>query len=312
MTDTTVVTDSWHSYPSVYALGHRALVDLFADDVIVEEKIDGSQFSFGVFDGVLRCRSKGQQIILDGPVEGMFKAAVATAIDLAPLLRDGWTYRAEYLQKPAHNALAYGRVPERHLIVFDINTDLEAYLTYEEKAAEAARIGLEVVPLIGAGRYTEPSEIYAMLARESVLGGQMVEGVVIKNYARFGLDKKVLIGKYVSEAFKEVHAKTWRIANPRKADIVDQIIERYATEARWQKAVQHLRDDGRLQSAPQDIGPLMVEVQADVEKECREEIAAVLYSWAWPQIKRRLSGGLPEWYKQQLLTSQFEEEQVAS
>jgi ATP-dependent RNA circularization protein (DNA/RNA ligase family) len=36
------------SYPSIYALGHRAIRELFDGPVVVEEKIDGSQFSFGV------------------------------------------------------------------------------------------------------------------------------------------------------------------------------------------------------------------------------------------------------------------------
>lgn len=53
--------DSWHSYPSTFALGHRAIADLLLDPVLVEEKVDGSQFSFGVFeqDGerVIRCRA---------------------------------------------------------------------------------------------------------------------------------------------------------------------------------------------------------------------------------------------------------------
>lgn len=39
------MTDSWHSYPSIYALGHRAIVDLLKGPVFIEEKIDGSQFS---------------------------------------------------------------------------------------------------------------------------------------------------------------------------------------------------------------------------------------------------------------------------
>lgn len=42
--------DSWHSYPSIFAIGHRALAELLLDPVIVEEKVDGSQFSFGLFD----------------------------------------------------------------------------------------------------------------------------------------------------------------------------------------------------------------------------------------------------------------------
>lgn len=304
------MNDSWHSYPSVYALGHRALKELFADHVIVEEKVDGSQFSFGIFGGVLRVRSKGQEIMLDGPIEGMFKRAVEVVRELAPVMRDGWAYRAEYLQKPAHNALAYDRIPAKHLILFDINTDHEAYLPYADKAAEADRLGLEVVPLLGQGTYSTPGEIAGLLARQSVLGGQLVEGVVVKNYARFGQDKKVLMGKYVSEAFKEVHKKKWGEANPGQKDVIDSLVERYKTPARWNKAIQHLAESGRLQHAPQDIGPLMVEVAADVEKEEIEEIKAALYAWAWPQIRRRVGGGLPEWYKQRLLDEQFGDAQA--
>jgi hypothetical protein len=42
--------DSWHSYPSLFAIGHRALAELLLDPVPVEETIDGSQFSFGMGD----------------------------------------------------------------------------------------------------------------------------------------------------------------------------------------------------------------------------------------------------------------------
>lgn len=42
-------SSSWNSYPQIYALGHRYLEDLLKDPVLVEEKIDGSQFSFGRF-----------------------------------------------------------------------------------------------------------------------------------------------------------------------------------------------------------------------------------------------------------------------
>jgi len=33
------------SYPSIYNLGHRYLGDLLDGPVVVEEKVDGSQFS---------------------------------------------------------------------------------------------------------------------------------------------------------------------------------------------------------------------------------------------------------------------------
>jgi hypothetical protein len=63
---------SWNSYPKVYNMGHAAIADLLLDDVLVEEKVDGSQFSFGVFEHpeqgrVLKCRSKWGEINVFAP-----------------------------------------------------------------------------------------------------------------------------------------------------------------------------------------------------------------------------------------------------
>jgi ATP-dependent RNA circularization protein (DNA/RNA ligase family) len=136
---------SWHSYPSIFTLGHRAIKDIFLDSVIVEEKVDGSQISFGKFDGVLRIKSKGKELDINHP-EKLFSIAVDIIKTLD--LQDGWTYRGEYLKSPKHNALFYDRVPKNHIIIFDINIDEENYLPYLEKVREADRIGLEVVPLL--------------------------------------------------------------------------------------------------------------------------------------------------------------------
>ena len=60
----------------------------------MEEKVDGSQFSFGRFDGELRVRSKGKEMVVDAP-EKMFQRAVDQAKFLP--LTDGWTYRGRGL-----------------------------------------------------------------------------------------------------------------------------------------------------------------------------------------------------------------------
>lgn len=300
--------NSWHAYPSIFAIGHRALAELLLDPVIVEEKVDGSQFSFGLFDHddgerVLHCRSKGAQLNIVAP-EKMFTEAVEVAKSLP--LTVGWTYRAEYLKKPKHNALAYDRIPEKHLIVFDINTDHEEYLSYQDKATECARLGLEVVPLVFEGMIESAEHFRSMIDRVSALGGQKVEGVVVKNYRRFGPDKKVLMGKFVSEAFKEVHASEWKAANPSRSDIVERLIDMLRTPARWHKAVQHLREQGQIEDSPRDIGLLIKEAKTDIEKECMELIAQKLAEWALPQIRRGVVRGLPEWYKDELVKRQFD------
>lgn len=298
--------ESWHSYPSSFAIGHRAIADLLLDPVTVEEKVDGSQFSFGLFnvdgDMQLRARSKGAQLNLVAP-ESMF--AEACEVVKALPLREGWTYRAEYLKKPKHNALAYGRIPKNHLIIFDINCGHEAYLSYADKRAEAERLELEVVPLIYSGLISNVEQFRAMLDHPSILGGQKIEGVVIKNYSRFGADKKILVGKFVSEFFKEMHVVEWKDANPTSKDIVGIITESLRTPARWQKAVQHLTEAGVIEGSPRDIGVLIKEIQEDVGRECAADISDKLYQWACKHIFRGVVRGFPEWYKERLLEQQF-------
>ena len=294
------------SYSSIFALGHRALgADFLAGPVLVEEKVDGSQFSFSVnADGVLSCRSKGAVVEVEEP-EGMFKAGVESAKALAPDLTPGWVYRGEYLQKPKHNTIAYARIPARHVILFDIDRGGQDYLDADEKRTEAGRLGLEVVPTFHEGPLASLDELKALLERDSCLGGAKPEGFVLKRYDRFGEDKKTLMAKYVTEAFKEVHGKEWKAANPSRMDVVQSLTVRYKTEARWQKAVQHLREAGTLDGSPKDIGALLREVPTDVRKECEQDIKDALFAYAWPHIQRGITAGLPQWYKDQLAQQAF-------
>jgi len=300
-----------HSYSSIYNLGHAALVELLKGPVIVEEKVDGSQFSFSKSEaGEISCRSKGAELNILAP-EKMFKRAVDTVQELAPLLLPGAVYRGEYLNSPKHNVLCYNRVPAKHIILFDISIGPEVYLTSANKEAEAARLGLECVPLLFQGVIIDPVALRTLLDCESVLGGQKIEGVIIKplNYDLFGRDKKVLLGKFVSEAFKEVHNKTWDAQHktPGTQDIITLLATQYGTAARWNKAIIHLKEKGLIENSLKDIGQLMKEIPEDVLKECEAEIAKALFDWAWPQLRRRLTSGLPDFYKEHLLKTQFEQ-----
>lgn len=300
---------SLRSYGSIFNLGHRALAELFNHEVIVEEKIDASQFSFGLINGELKCRSKGTQINMVAP-EGMFSKGVALVKELEPLLTPGYIYRGEYFNKPKHNTLAYTRMPNRGVMIWDIDTALECYLPPAEKAAEAVRIGLECVPLLFTGKVDDLTSLRRFLEMESILGGQKIEGVVIKPaaYNLWNMEKKLLIAKLVSEDFREVHSKTWSKEHGTQggADFVTQLASRYNTQARWQKARQHLMEAGGLLDDMRDMPKLLAEVPLDIELECKDEIKDALWAWAWPQLKRGLTKGMAEWLKEQLAKAQFE------
>ena len=298
-----------HSYPKVYNLGHMAIEDLLCGEVVVQEKIDGSQFSFmRTEDGLDLARSHHKPIDPHANEEKMFQHACETVRQKAGVLRPGWVYRAEYLQKPKHNTLAYDRTPKDYVILFDVDTGGERYLTQDELRTEAARIGLEVVPCLfdGHGRELTMTHLDAALSTISILGGQTIEGVAIKAYGRFGKDAKTLMGKHVSERFKEMNKTNWKAENPTQADVITTIGQSLRTEARWDKAVQHLRERGELLNDPKDIGPLLKEVEQDTLEECGPEIQSRLIKWAMPQIVRQVRAGLPEWYKRKLAAQQFE------
>lgn len=295
---------SWHGYPKIYALGHAYLKDLLLDPVVVQEKIDGSQFSFGRFGTELKMRSKGQELIPGK--EKMFAKAEETVMTLFDKLQDGWTYRGEYLQKPKHNVLAYDRTPVKNIILFDINTGEEGYLAPEQVQAEANKLGLEVVPTYYLTQIASIADFETLLELTSVLGGQKIEGFVVKNYSRFGKDGKALMGKFVSENFKEKHKVDWKEGNPLQNDIIAKLIATYRTPARWDKSVIHLKERGLIEGSPKDIGLLIQEVGKNVMEEVSGEMLETLWKWAQPKVMRGLVAGLPEYYKKKLMESQFE------
>lgn len=293
-------------YSKIYNFGHKLLQDYFDEEVIVEEKVDGSQFSFAKIDGQLFCRSRGKQLDLNNP-EKMFIQGIEAAKKLLPLLKEGYVYRGEYLSGPKHNTLRYDRIPENHIILFDITTNVETYMNREEKEAEAKRIGLECVPLFFKGRVTSADQLRRFLETLSVLSdNQKVEGVVCKRYDKFGPDAKVLMAKFVSEEFKEKHNKDWKDRNKTSKTIIESITHTYKTTARWDKAIQHLKEAGKIEDDVKDIGLLMKEVNKDILEECKDEIKDILFKWAWKDLSRQLVKGLPEYYKQKLLDKQFD------
>lgn len=291
------------AYSTICTLGHRMISELFQGPVVIEEKIDGSQLSCEALDTVegprvLMVRSKGVDIQMEA-VPKMFKAGVEYLDSIKNRMTNGWVYRFEYLEKPKHNVLAYNRIPKNHLVLLDVETGPGWCLDPDEKHQEASRIDVEPPRTLFRGEVSDVAGLRDYLSQESILGGQKIEGFVVKNYSKFGIDKKVMMGKLVCDEFKEVHNKEWKMGK----DIVGQLVERYKSISRWEKAVQHMRDAGTLTGSPKDIGPLVHEVQNDIIKEDGDDIRIRLYEWASPKLMAGVISGLPQWYKAKLFDS---------
>jgi hypothetical protein len=300
------------SYGKIYHIGHRYLTNLLVGNVVVDEKMDGSQFSAMRIDDQIFLRSHGATIYPETAPK-LFKDAVDYIMSIRWELNNGWIYRGEVLCKPRHNTLTYDRVPRHNLIIFDIETAKgEHYLDPVAREHEAARLDLETVPVIYTGALTNIQQFMEILEKPSFLGGTKPEGIVIKNYNQYGVDGKVLMGKYVREEFKEIHQGAWKGANPSKKDVIQLMISAYGTPQRYDKSIQHMRDAGKLVDAPQDIGPLIKEFQKDLIEECSAEIKDKLYEFSLPQILRGASGALAMHYKTRLAEKQFSSEVKAA
>lgn len=289
---------------------------MFFGDYCIEEKIDGSQFSFGMDDqGVLHCRSKGAVIDINNP-PNLFGKAVDTAKQLAGqgLLTTGWTYRAEAVNSPRHNAITYGRAPDAGMILFDVQDSYGKFDTSVGKHATAVALGLECVQQFGhdSGAPTE-AMIDSLLHQDSMLGTAKVEGVVFKNYSQpsaYGpMAFDVTFVKYVNPSFRELNStrqkSEWSMA---AADVVGAVLSNFNREAIWKKAVQHLGDDGQLQFAPQDIPALLKEINIDFEGENRAIIEQMLYKKFRDKIMKGLTAGFAEWWKAEIAKTALAEE----
>lgn len=293
------------SYSKVLTLGALGTEQALNGTVVIEEKVDGSQFAFGIDEnGEVGCRSHHQQIVMDAA--GMFAKAAEYVQSITPTIermfkvrKEPMWFYCEYLQKPKHNTLAYSRTPTNHLVLFDAKFGPN-WLPYPSLHAMAGTLGIDVVPLLYEGD-AAPDTIKGLLTRESYLGGPTVEGVVVKNYEQLiaiGGTTYPLFCKLVNEAFKERNAKEWK-QNSNKNKL-QELMESYCTQARWQKAVQRLEEQGQLEHSPRDIGALMRVVGTDLLEEEAAAIKEELFKLYWKDIVRTAQHGLPEWYIAQL------------
>lgn len=298
--------DKFAAYPNILTMGSVATEKVFQGDVTVEEKVDGSFFCFGATaEGEVVAKSKNKQIDLDAPA-GMFQAAIdfvnanATYIARQGKANGGVWFFCEFLATPKHNTLFYEHVPTNHLVLFDAIYGPSMFASGVLLEQMAGMLGIDSIPILHQGPI-DKAGIEALLSTPSYLGRETIEGVVIKNYDQLiTLNSRAmpLFVKRVRTQFRERNNKEWSANSGRSKS--EQFIASFESEARWEKAIQHFRDDGRLLNAPQDIGPLIAEIERDILEEESENIKRFYFNLYKGDIIRAARKGFPEWYKERL------------
>jgi len=296
------------TYPKVQGVHKPEAVGFTEGYVIVEEKVDGSQFRIEIDDqGIISVGSRNVDNIHESDPAG-FGIGVENALKIFDGLKadphEVITIYGEYLSKPKQNTIAYQRVPNQNIVIFDVVINGK-YLDREEKERFAFSYGLECVPILwkGDGKNFTDDIREELLQSKSFLGHQAgydkVEGIVVKNYTKYYDDSRFghLAGKHmcikiVNASFQEKN----KVENPGQGDKLENLINSYTSEARWNKSIQHKKEAGELSFEMRDMAKLAPAVVKDIEEEEKEAIKEELWKIIWPKIKGRAVKGLPEHY----------------
>ncbi len=157
--------------------------ELLADEVVVEEKIDGANLGFSVAaGGVLRAQNRGKLLELDR-LDGQFRPlrrwlsarrhALVDALSPGLMLFGEWCY--------AVHSVRYTRLPD-WFVAFDVYERATSSFYSVDRRNELARaLSVETVPEVGRGRY-DVAGLRGLLGRSRFAEGP-AEGVYVRREA---------------------------------------------------------------------------------------------------------------------------------
>lgn len=237
-------------YPKIYTLGSPENEGMLNNIVVCESKIDGANF---------RCRylpeedrlvfgSRNQTLVNPGPTSWKAVRSYQKAFELyKDKFIPGVIYYSESMQK---HTLQYDNIPDT--IGYDVY-DIEREEFYNWKAAKAAfeQIG---IPFINVHFEKPGSEVTVeelkQLIKTSPYRKEGDEGIVLKCYSKKNVFGRPLFAKIVDDLFKEENKKVFRGGLPIASNDEYEVIDRYLTDARFNKAIMHLKEQGEVIDMP--------------------------------------------------------------
>lgn len=246
------------------------------DHIIVQEKIDGANFS-----------------IRYDPESGGIKAfSRKKLLDLSNNLRGAWEWsqrlNENLVQEVLGNTLIlFGEWLVSHTIVypdnkyqnayfFDVwNTETEKYLTQDKVKDIVERLGLNYIPVFYEGEFISWEHLKQFVGRTD-LGDESGEGIVVKNMTRLNDPNTRLpfYTKIVADKFAEKKSvKKFDEGKLEHRAKLQAIVDSVVTEGRVRKLVHKMVDDGLI---PEDwdehnMGDIAKNIGKEVYYDCVKE-----------------------------------------
>lgn len=220
------------------------------DHIVVQEKIDGANFSirYDAEDGTIKAFSRKTLLSPTNNLRGAFEwSQRLDPQKVKDVLGENQVLFAEWL---VPHTVAYPSERYQQAYCYDIyDLETQGYLSQDVVKEKVDRLGLTYVPVFFDGEFTSWEDILKYVG-VTALGGEMGEGIVVKNQTRLN-DPELRIPFYtkiVAEKFCETKAhKSRKPVDPDALLAREQakaVTESIVTEARVRKLLHKMVDNG--------------------------------------------------------------------
>jgi len=286
------------SFPKVRRIDKPVVKHILNDEVVVTEKLDGSQFRILLTRDGFDVGSKN----VDGidNVDSMFSLGVKRAEEVWRRFVDSglpdeygnMVIYTEYLSKEKHNTLSYSKIPVNNLYLFGmylLNHENEAGI--DDMNYIAKKLDIDAPNVIFTGKLTL-DELQELIKQESYFGGTLMEGAVIINYNQYALApydelRWRLRAKMVREDFKELNHKEWK---EKKKDISKKFLDGFVTYPRLIKVLHKLEEEGKLVNEMVDLPLIFEEYWRDLLEEESDTLAELLVKEYKRKAEKKIMG----------------------
>ena len=249
------------------------------DDIVIQEKIDGANFSirYDKEDSSIKAFSRKKELDFSNNLRGAWEWSQKLSVDLVKsVLGDKFVLFGEWL---VHHTVRYPDDKYQKAYFYDVyNTEIEEYLTQDKVEKIVNNLGLTYVPVFYVGKFTSWDDVKSYIGKTE-MGGEYGEGVVVKNQTKLNNPNTRLpfYTKIVCETFCETKAHSHnkvvdmeKMADREKAVALTETI---VTKARVTKLINKMVDEGIIREDwdAHDMSTIAKNLGKEVYYDCQKE-----------------------------------------
>lgn len=246
------------------------------DYIIIQEKIDGANFSIRYDEGVnsVKAFSRNKPLNLSNNLRGAWEWSQRLNENLVQeVLGNTLILFGEWL---VSHTIVYPDDRYQNAYFYDVwDTETEKYLTQDKVKYIVERLRLNYVPVFYEGEFVSWEHLKQFVGRTD-FGGESGEGIVVKNMTRLNDSNTRLpfYTKIVADKFAEKKSvKEFDESKLERRALLQTIVESVVTEGRVRKLVQKMVDGGLI---PEDwdehnMGDIAKNIGREVYYDCIKE-----------------------------------------